>query len=182
MKKQLVGILIAGLGTAAPAQPKDEWLGQAPLAGFAVGYRAAENGSAIVEWVPQGETVDHWTRMVTVQRFAGIGARLRFWVDTFPPNLARSCPGAVVSRPVYSESLGRQQAAFRVDCPRNPETGQPETFLLRAIAGAADLHSLQVAYRHVPSAQEIEWAERQLASARLCGPESSDAICRTPGD
>ena len=181
MKKQLIFILIAGLGTAAPAQPKDEWLAQAPLPGFVVGNRAAQGGSAIVERVPQGETVDHWTRMVTVQRFAGIGARLHFFIDTFGPNLSGSCPGAVVSRPVYSESLGHQQAELRVDCPRNPETNLPETFLLLAIAGA-DLHVLQVAYRHVPSAQEIEWAERQLASARLCGPEASSEICRTPAD
>jgi hypothetical protein len=182
MKKTLVAIVICCLAAPVAAQPSSEWLAQAPLPGLVVGYRAAQNGRSIVEWIPQGETVEVWTRMVTVQRFPDIGPRLRFWADTFGTGLSQSCPGAVVGRPAYSRTDGHQQVEFRVDCPRNPETGQPETFLLRAIAGASDLHSAQVAFRHVPSAQETDWARRQLASVTLCSRENASPICRTPAD
>lgn len=182
MKKCLIGMMILGLATPVAAQPSSESLAQAPLPGLVIGYRAAQDGDSIVEWIPQGETVQMWTRMVTVQRFAGIGQRLQFWADTFASNIAQACPGAVIGRPAYSQTQGRRQVELRADCPRNPQTGQPETFMLRAISGATDLHSVQVAYRHVPNAEETQWAQRQLASATLCAADDARPICRTPAD
>jgi hypothetical protein len=182
MKKCLIGIAVLGLGAPLAAQSSGEWLAHAPLPGLVVGSRVAQNGSLIVEWVPRGETVQRWTRMVTVQRFAGLGPRFQLWADRFASGIMQSCPGAAVTGPTYSQIQGHEQAEFRVDCPRNPETGQPETFLLLAIAGTADLHVAQVAYRHVPDAEETRWAQRQLASVTLCTHENGSPICRTPPD
>jgi len=182
MKKRLIAIAISCLAPPVSAQPSSEWLAQAPLPDFVVGFRDAQNGGAIVERIPRRETVEIWTRMVTVQRFANIGPRIRYWTDTFGPSLSQACPGAVVSRPVYSRAEGHQQVEFRVDCPRNPQTRQPETFLMRAIAGASDLYSAQIAFRHVPSAQETEWARRQLASVTLCTRENASPVCRAPAE
>ena len=67
---------------------------------------------------------------------------------------------------------------FRVDCPLNPATGRPETFLLRAIAGSTDLHVVQVAYRRLPNAAESEAAQRHRDSVRLCRASSPDPRCR----
>ena len=67
--------------------------------------------------------------------------------------------------------------ARSADCPRNPQTGLPETFLILAIEGANDMHVAQVAFRRVPSAQDIAWAEAQLESVALCTGASREPVC-----
>lgn len=172
--------LACGFASAAFAQGT-EWLAQAPLPDLVVAHRQEQAGSMIEERIPPGETVNDWTRMVTTQRFAGLvsrGVTLDSFVASFVTGLDRGCPGARSSEPRHFETGGRPAVSFRIDCPLNPATGKPETFLLLAIAGREDLHVVQVAYRHVPDADENQAAERHLASIRLCSASSPDPACR----
>jgi hypothetical protein len=182
MRFRWIGLgLVAGIASAAQAAPPAEWVGQAPVPGLVIGHRLAEGGSMIVERIPRGETTDRWTRMVLNQRFAGVIARggtLSEWRGHFLEGLQTGCPGARVSDPGRIDIVGRPAIEFRVDCPRNPATGGPETFLLRAIAGRADLHVAQVAFRHVPSAEEVAWARRHLATVTLCTRRIASPLCR----
>ena len=136
-----------------------------PLPGFVVGYQAARHGNSIREQVPAGETFQKWSRMVTTQRFAG-GARRtdgNGFLQSMIDGLQRACPRAKV---VYRRPVGKV-AQMRVDCPVNPSTALPETFFARAMPGASDMHVAQVAFRRVPSAQDVAWAERYLAAVTL---------------
>lgn len=166
-------------GAPARAQESGERLVSAPLPELVVGHQVERGGSLIVERIPPGETVQSWTRMVTLQRFAGSvanGLTLQAWAGTFATNLRNSCRGFTIDGPHYSG--GRPpEVQFRVDCPLNPATGRPETFLLRAFAGQRDLHVLQVAFRHVPTAREVAWARNHLASAFYCAPGSPAPAC-----
>lgn len=177
MLKYLVPLAVCFAAPAA-AQPSSEWLAQGLLPGFSVGFRHAEGGSLIVEHVPTGETVQRWTRMVTIQRFAG-QIPLETWVAGFTGGLAENCPGAHYSRPVQLEIEGRPAVEFRGDCPRNPATGLPETFLLRAVSGATALHVAQVAFRRVPSDVDLAWARRHLGTVTLCTRDIATPACRT---
>lgn len=171
--------------SAAAAQPQTEWLVQAPLPELVVGFQQEQAGYRIVERIPPGETVEAWSRMATTQRFAGLIARgvtLNAWLDVFIDNLGRGCPGYRAEGPAYSDGGGRPEVAFRADCPRNPVTGRPETFLLRALAGAADLHVVQVAFRHLPTDEEVAWAQAHLATAMLCDRASTDSRCAAPAE
>ena len=173
--------LLALMAAPAAAQPPAEWVGQAPLPDLVIGYQQAAGGSMIVERIPPRETVERWSRMVTNQRFAGVAARgvtLDQWSAIFLNGLGTDCPGfhgGVTARPTVS---GQPAIDIRIDCPRNPATGEPETFLLRAIAGRTDLHVAQIAFRHLPSAAETEWALSHLASVTLCTRESEAGVCR----
>lgn len=150
-------VMLAAIALEALARP--------PVAGFVVGYEVARDGNSIVEQVPAGETVEKWTRMVTTQRFAGVARRadadgfLQLMLD----GLQRACPGATVAyrRP------GTKTAQMRVDCPLNPSTGLLETFFAKALPGTSDMHVAQVAFRRVPSAEDVVWAERYLAGVSL---------------
>lgn len=171
----------ACIPAAAQGAPPSEWVGQGPTPGLVIVHQLAEGGSMIVERVPRGETAARWTRMVLNQRFAGVIARggtLSEWRGHFLEGLRTGCPGARVSEPARIDIVGRPAIEFRVDCPRNPATGAPETFLLRAIAGRADLHVAQVAFRHVPSAEEVAWARRHLATVTLCTGRIPSPVCR----
>jgi len=180
-KRRFAALLAACFATAAAAQQAREWLGQAPLPGFVVGWEQQNRGAMIVEYVPRGETVHAWTRMITIQHFLGrLNGSMTFeaWVDNYLGNVGRACPGAVFSRPAYSRIQGRPAVQLRGDCPRNALTGSPETFLFLGFNSGGDLHIAQVAFRHVPSADELRWARRHLASVIFCTAASANPICR----
>lgn len=162
-------------GSGAP-----EWIGRAELPGFVEGHRVERPHGMIVEWVPEGETVQNWTRIVTVQRFGEAATRLRprDVIGNMARDLPASCPGGTAGAVETLRVSGRQAARFRADCARNPGTGLPETLFALAIAGERDMHMFQVAFRRVPSAEEVRWAEALLASAVLCTGRSREAVCR----
>jgi hypothetical protein len=175
------GLLALMGASAAMAQGGAEWLGQAPLPGLVIGFQRAEARGMIIERVPPGETVEQWSRMVTVQRFTGVIARggtLDEWRGHFLDGLRTGCPGFRGGDATHLTVAGRPALDLRIDCPVNPATGRPETFLLRAIAGRADLHIAQIAFRHVPSEAEVQWASTQLAGVTLCTPEDLVPACR----
>ena len=175
-----VAIAVCVLLTLAAAPlPAGERLVLAPLAGFALGYRVERDGNLIEERVPTGETVERWTRMVTIQRFAGAAARAdaATYLGMIRASLPRDCPGGTTSAIRALTVSGRRAAQLRADCPRNPQTGLPETFEILAIEGASDMHVAQVAFRRVPSAADLAWSERQLASVALCTAASREPAC-----
>lgn len=182
MVETRIGVLLAACcATGAAAAPPAEWVGQAPLPGLVIAYHRAGQGSLIIERLPRGETVRRWTRMVTNQRFAGeiaAGGTVDRWHAGFIRNLSRSCPGFRASVPARLRIEGRPALEMRGVCPRNPATGQPETFFLRAIAGRTDLHLAQIAFHSVPSAAETAWARGHLASVTLCTRAIASPICR----
>ncbi|MES2096168.1 MAG: hypothetical protein V4459_05365 [Pseudomonadota bacterium] len=145
-------------------------------AGFVVGYSVARGTMAIEERVPKGESVELWSRMITVQRFTG-GARFgaRMLLDRIKASLPGGCPGGTTSGVVESTIDQRTYASMRADCPLNPATGKPETFFARTVVGADDLYSVQYAYRAVPSNAESMTAEAYLAGIRLC--PGADRAC-----
>lgn len=174
---------IAILGVAGPvaAQAPAEWLVQAARPELKVGFEASKGGTSITERIPPGETVQDWSRMVTTQRFGGViasGLTLPTFVNQFVGGLRRACPNYRLEKPVHSDQAGRPVVKFQVDCPLNPATGKPETLLLHAISGATDLHVVQVAFRHVPTRAEMDWAQAHLATVLLCDGKSTGAACR----
>ncbi len=85
------------------------------------------------------------------------------FLQTMINGLSGACPGARVTyrRP------GAKLAQMRVDCPRNPATGLPETFFARAMTGSSDMRHAQIAFRRVPTASDVAWAEKYLGEVRL---------------
>jgi hypothetical protein len=181
MSKAWPALLLAGLiATGAEAAPPAEWVGQAALPGLVIGHRLSNGQSMIAERIPPGETVERWTRMVTNQRFAGAlaGGTLDQWLSSYLSLLEQGCQGQRASTPARLRIEGRPAFDLRVDCPHNPATGLPETFFVRAIASGSTLHLAQVAFRHVPSAEDTRWAQGHLASVTLCTRTSRSPVCR----
>lgn len=168
------------LSTPAIAGAADaERLVSPALPGFVVGYSAGNGEQSIREEIPRGETVEAWSRMVTTQRFAGLSARATpaTYARNIIASLPRSCPGAATSAIAALTVSGRPAARFQVDCPRNGG-GQPETFILLAIAGGSDMHVKQVAFRGRTTPAGLAWARSVLAGTVLCTPASKAAACR----
>ena len=139
------------------------------LSSFVVGYEAANAAQSIREEVPRGETVERWSRMVTTQRFTGLAERSTpdDYARTIATSVPQACPGATISPIVSLTVSSRPAVRFQVDCPRN-EGGQPESFILLAVAGQSDMHVRQVALRGPKGAADLAWARDYLDHTALC--------------
>jgi hypothetical protein len=167
-------LLVLGAAPAAADQ-----ISSPALPGFVVGHEAANDEQAIREEVPAGETVQAWTRMVTTQRFGGAATRVTpvDFLANMVTNLQGACPGASNSRVITGTRGGRPTAQMRAFCPLFSRTGQPEAFIILAIAGAEDLHVKQVAFRRVPTAADIAWGEGVLAAVEYCATGNGGGDC-----
>ena len=180
MRKWLAIVAAMAAFPAAAQTGGGEHVGQAPLPGFFLAHRVEAGGSLIEERIPEGETVEAWSRMVTVQRFAGASRRLppAVLLANIESNLRTSCPGATTTAISEATVSGRRAARMRADCPRLAETGLPESFVMLVIEGSSDLHVAQVAFRRVPTEADLAWADRHLASVVVCDRASREAVCR----
>jgi len=172
---------ILAIATAALTSANGEQLSGPALPGFVGGYEAADphHDMAIREQVPQGQTVEQWSRMVTTQRFGGLALRIEAlaFAQTLGASMAANCPGARETRPSPATVSGHPAVRLEVACPRVPSTGQPETMLMLAIAGDSDLHVKQVAFRGGATAGDLAWGRRYLAGVTLCRPSPAAPTC-----
>jgi hypothetical protein len=150
----MFALVLAAVLAAAP----DDHVSRPRLDGFVVGNQQSANGASITEEVPAGETVDQWTRMVTTQSFVGLADRVdaKRFLEVLANSAAGSCSGAKASQ------LGDDGAEIRLDCPLNPQTRSPETFIAKAVTEGHDLHVFQVAWRRIPSAADLAWGQHYL--------------------
>lgn len=155
---------MAALATPALAQQQ---LVSPPLAGFVVGYEAANAAKSIREEVPAGETVEDWSAMVTTQRFAVVDPVIENFAPAFLGGLDRSCPGASHSDVEISDHHGVRAVQFMATCPRNPASGTSETMLVLAFRGKDAVFVKQVAFRGTYRGDRA-WAPGFLGATRLC--------------
>lgn len=160
----------------ALAPTEEAWLVWPHAEGFVVGsHQVAANGS-IEEQVPAGETVDDWSRIITSMEIPGDQSGEHF-TDELAKGWKAACPGGkAVSQIVLADF--RVTIESRMDCPLNLGTGKPETMFMRIFPAQRRLFVLQVAFRHVPAAAEVTWAETQLSAAVLCDSHSPKAVCK----
>lgn len=180
MRKSVQFAVAALLLCSVPAWAnQDGTLSPPVLPGFVLGYEAGDATMDLAEWVPQGETVEDWTRMVTLIRFGGVAKRVtpQQFNQIMKDQMAKSCPGATISEELAANVDGRPAARFRADCPLSLVTGKPEVLFHLAIAGPNDLHIRQVAFRYQPSADDVRWAESVLGATRWCAPGSKAKGC-----
>jgi len=156
---------------ALQAEEKLVW----PMAdSFATAYQqSTPDGAEIEERVAKGETVEAWSRMLTRITFPGAVDPALF-STRMAERWQQSCTGAVASAP----TAGKRGVDIRIDCPRNPNTGKPETMFQRVVPASGKLYILQVAFRSVPTAEQVAWAKAELDRATLCNAASYDEACR----
>lgn len=132
--------------------------------------------------VLNGETLDHWSQMITVTGGEG-GARVpstssgRFAVY-IAYLYSQTCPQTFSTIGLGTFNVGAYQAYTAViSCGTNPKLQNPqsESTLVIAIAGERDLYTIQWAFRGAPSPAKLvmdknQWEARlqQLQPIKLC--------------
>ena len=172
--------LAAGLSATATAQPKTSPATEkliTPLPpGFALGWKSPDGHTQ--EFVRAPETVENWTRLITIQIFRGLS---NVNPDSFAERIggkwAESCPGADSRKLGEGNENGFPFAVRVYACPLLAATRKPETMWLKAIAGAEALYVIQYAAREMPSAALMQPAAEFLRPVIACDTTRPDRPC-----
>lgn len=147
--------------------------------GYKVGHQQKVERGVITELVPEGQTVQNWTEMVTVQIFFRLGHVTPAQYRTRIENLwSGACPGSSFS--TVSEGLenGYPALVWRLDCPTNKQTGKPEITWMKFVQGRDSFYIVQKAFKYAPPQNEISRWTGYLATVRVCDSRLPDRPCR----
>jgi hypothetical protein len=179
MKRTFAAALILATFTLAPAyaQLVNENLLVKMPEGYKVGWQNRNPQRLMSEMVPDGQTVENWTEMVTVQIFFN---------QKTPPQLVRARMGALWSKacpnsiyqPVAAEpEHGYPAEVWMQVCPSNPKTGKPEHTFFKAIQGNDSFYVVQKAFKYEPSRDEVVTWTRYLKTVTVCDSRIPERAC-----
>jgi hypothetical protein len=146
--------------------------------GYKQGFSTQKNNMLLSEFVPESQTVENWTEMVTVQIFRGMKgvtpdqfrARMQaLWSD--------ACQGSSAQPIASAQENGYPVALWLMVCPRNKETGKPEWTWFKAMQGNDSFYLVQKAFKFAPAKeQNVEWTG-WLKSVVVCDTRLPERAC-----
>lgn len=146
--------------------------------GFKIDYQAEQNGVVINEMVPEGESVNDWTTLVTVQIFMGMTNTAP---EQYQENMTQSWFNACENSESYPVADGEENGynfmLWQLYCPLNPSTQKVEYAYLKAIQGNDSFYLVQVAFRHEPSSDEITQWMQYLKQVQVCDSRIPEQAC-----
>lgn len=147
--------------------------------GYKVGFQKRQGNQMISEWVPQAETVENWTEMVTVQVFFGMrNVALPEWRSRIEKLWADACSNSRFAKVKEGIENGFATLTWSQTCPKNATTGKPEIAWMKAISGKDSLYMVQKAFKAEPTGeQQKEWFG-YLDSIGACDTREKDRPCR----
>ena len=156
------------------------------VADMPISFRVANEetgaGSYLREAVLPGETVDHWTQMITVTGIRGLSGEPDVTpesvANTLAGNYRKACPDSFAGQGSAVKAVdGSPAYVALMSCGTSSASGEPvsETAVVMVIKGVADYYSVQWAGRGKPSAvplalDEHPWIARlqQMQPIMLC--------------
>jgi hypothetical protein len=160
------------------AQLSNETLLESMPAGFKVGYQVSHNGINMQEWVPEGETVENWSEMITTQVLLGKGnIDPAQFVNSIGQKWLSGCPGSTPDAIHSGTANGYPVSMLLLQCPLNPQSGKPEATLLRAIKGNDSFYVVQRASRHTVAKDQINQMAQFLATVSVCDTRLAEHPC-----
>ncbi|MGO4380248.1 hypothetical protein [Pseudoduganella sp. RAF53_2] len=188
MKPLVITALLAialplGASTLSVSPIYEQLLLHAMPKGFVIQFEEDRKGQYIREAVLSGESVEHWTQMVTVTAARGLAVNAAVTPQLILGRIAqgfeKACPTTF-----SVQGLGRVQVTGAQDglgavisCGSYGSANTPhsETAVILSIKGVSDFYTIQWAERGPPSATPLpidkaSWIERlaNLAPVKLC--------------
>ena len=167
-------------GSAAAQQGEEKFL-MPKVPGYVTGFIDRTSKMLMIELVPEGQTVDAWTDMITFQIFR---QRADLKPEAYEKRLVTlwtdRCPGSEYLPITNSVENGYPSSFFFLYCPLNPQTNQPEATFFKTFQGRDAFYSAQKAFKSKPDkAQVAQWGEffRKVA---VCDSRLTDHACPDP--
>jgi len=145
--------------------------------GDKVGYQNRNDKELISEMVPQNETVENWTEMVTVQIFFGQKTGASQFMARIDKLWVASCPGGEPRSLYDGLARGYATAMWVLVCPLNPATKKPEITWFKAVQGNDSLYVVQKAFKFMPTQEQASKWLRYLEEVTVCDSRLPDRAC-----
>jgi hypothetical protein len=158
--------------------PENENLVVGVPAGFKIDFQADQNNMLIKEIVPQNESVNDWSTLVTVQIFLRL---INTTPEQYQETLTQSWFDACSNSETYPVANGAENGynfvLWQLFCPLNPATQKVEYAYLKAIQGNESFYLVQVAFRHEPSNDEITQWMNYFKEVKVCDSRIPERAC-----
>ena len=173
---RLVMALLLGAGIALAQSPQALVVPTPPGFALAWSHDKPDGSLQMKEFVPQGQTVDTWHQMITVQHFPKlVQAEPHVLLGRWTQGVLEACPKAQIS-PVPQATVSGHPALRVYVHMTECGTRTPESILAMVIKGADAMHMVQHAWRPAPPTREqLQGAMATLDRVRLC--PACDAAC-----
>lgn len=146
--------------------------------GFKVDYQAEQGNQSITEMVPEGESVEEWTTMVTVQLYLGeTNTTPQQAQETLTASWFAACENSETYPVAEGVENGYNFVLWQLYCPVNPATQKVEYTYLKAIEGNDSFYLVQVAFRYVPTEADITQWMNYLREVRVCDSRLPEQAC-----
>ena len=91
--------------------------------------------------------------------------------------LAAACPGSETVPVTHGDENGYPVLVWLQNCPLNKATGKPEITWIKAIQGKDSFYVAQVAFKAMPSNEQITQWMQYLRSVTVCDSRVPDRTC-----
>jgi hypothetical protein len=183
MRRASYLLILLALATSALAQqPGAPFTGENLLvsqpAGYKVDYTVKSEKGTISEMVPQAESVNNWTEMVTVQIFFNQKTAPRDFKTRMEKVWSQACADATSLPVVEATENGYPVVVWQMTCPLNKQTGKPEWTYFKAIGGNDSFYVVQKAFKFEPSKEQVVQWTKYLKSVSLCDTRVKERECK----
>ena len=169
------GLLLAG---GASAQLKDVNLLQGMPAGYKIGFQERQGPIILTEMVPESESVEEWTEMVSSQLFIGLKS---VSPETFRAESRKkwleACKDGNFAEIASGEESGYPMALWMLSCPHSKAPGRPEITWFKAIRGQDAFYVVQKSFRFEPSNEQVQQSMRYLRQISVCDTRIPQRAC-----
>ena len=179
VKKLMLAAVMLPLAAQVAQAAEMAFFGELPK-DFKIGYQTKQNGMAMVKLVPQKQTLDNWTKMITLQSIAGANLGAEEFRNNTANLWQNACPKSSFNPITEGEANGYSAAVWQLTCEHNPQTGKPEYTWFKAIQGDDSLYVTQYAFRYAPNKKEKHNALEQLRKFTVCD-SSEQHLCSESG-
>lgn len=146
--------------------------------GFKVDYQAEQGNQTITEMVPDGETVEDWSTMITVQVYLGQNNITPTQAqDTLTNDWFNACENSETYPVADGAENGYDFVLWQLYCPLNPSTQKVEYTYMKAIAGNDSFYLVQVAFRYEPTEVDVTQWMRYLKEVQVCDSRIPEQAC-----
>ncbi len=149
MRYFLIGSVVFLLSTAvagAEGELVDENLITKVPAGYKLGFQQATDQMKMMEFIPEGESVEDWSEMITIQMFDPANRNEEFY-ERLDSLVKEACEDGSTHVTATREENGYPVKVFQMYCPENLKTGMGEVTFLKTIEGKDKFYVVQKAWR-----------------------------------
>ncbi|WP_146014018.1 hypothetical protein [Trinickia dabaoshanensis] len=177
LRPAVAAALSALVATHAAGALKDENLLLPVPKYYKVGYQAHHDNFALTEMVPEGQTVENWTEMITTQIYSG--SHMTF--DQYRTDMVNRWQDACDDAQSYSLSSGTENGYdyewWLQTCQFKDDTRKPEFTWFKMIRGNDAVYVVQKAFHFQPTKEESVELSKYMKKIQVCDTRLENRAC-----